>query len=122
MPIQSKSIETPDEKRTFENGKWDIINIGGVTMGRATFQPGWKWSKSVKPIVKTDSCQSHHVGYVISGRLKLVMNDGSQAELGPGSVYDIPPGHDAWVEGNETFVGLELMGATAAQYAKPAGK
>ncbi len=122
MPIQKKSIDAPDEKRAFENGKWDIINIGGITLGRATFQPGWKWSKSVKPIVKTESCQSHHVGYVISGRMKLVMSDGSQAEVSPGSVYDIPPGHDAWVEGSETFVALELMGTTAAQFAKPTGK
>lgn len=87
-----------------------------MTIGRFTFQPGWKWSKNVKPIVKTDSCQTHHVGFVASGRLKVVLDDGEEVEVAPGDAYDIPPGHDGWVMGDTSFISFELVGAT--QYAK----
>jgi hypothetical protein len=109
-------LDAPDEKRSFENGKIDVVTVGGLTMGRMTFQPGWKWSKSVKPIVKTNSCQTHHVGFIISGRLKTVLDDGSEAEFVAGDAYEIPSGHDAWVVGDTPVIGFELL--SAAQYAK----
>jgi mannose-6-phosphate isomerase-like protein (cupin superfamily) len=109
-------LDAPDEKRSFENGKIDVVTVGGLTMGRMTLQPGWKWSKSVKPIVKTNSCQTHHVGSIISGRLKTVLDDGSEAEFGPGDAYDIPPGHDGWVVGDNPVIAFELL--SAAQYGK----
>ena len=85
-------------------------------MGRMTLQPGWKWSKSVKPIAKTNSCQTHHVGFMISGTLKTVLDDGTEAEFGPGDAYEIPSGHDAWVVGDKPVIAFELL--SAAQYAK----
>src|SRR3972149_7196062 len=94
--IQSKSLDSPDEARSLENGKVAIVRLGGVTVGRMTYQPGWSWSKSVKPIVKTDSCLVHHVGYTISGRIKVKMKDGKEAEFGTGDAFVVPPGHDAW--------------------------
>ncbi|MBI2127429.1 MAG: cupin domain-containing protein [Thaumarchaeota archaeon] len=108
--VQRKSLDSPDETRSFENGKADIVHLGDVTVGRMTYQPGWSWSKSVKPIVKTDSCQFHHVGYTISGKIKVVMNDGKETECGPGEAIVVPPGHDAWVVGNEPWVGLDFSG------------
>lgn len=108
MAVKKKSLNSPDETRTFDNGKVGLSDLAGKKMGRATLQPGWKWSESVKPIAKTDSCQAHHVGYAISGKLHVVHNDGSEIELVSGDIYDIEPGHDAWVVGNEPFVGIEF--------------
>src|SRR5947209_3434328 len=95
--LQKKSINTPDETRSFEHGKFEILNIDGYTIGKATLEPGWKWSTSVKPIVKTDSCQSNHFIYMLTGRLKVVMNDGTETEVGANETVHVPPGHDAWV-------------------------
>jgi hypothetical protein len=106
--IKSKSLSSPDETRTFENGKMEIVNIDEVTAGRVTLEPGWQWSKSVKPIAGTDSCQVQHTGYVVSGRMHLVMDDGSEQDIGPGEAYVIRPGHDAWIIGDETFVGVDF--------------
>jgi hypothetical protein len=106
--IKSKSLSSPDETRTFEKGKMEIVNIDEVTAGRVTLEPGWQWSKSVKPIAGTDSCQVQHTGYVVSGRMHLVMDDGSEQDIGPGEAYVIRPGHDAWIIGDETFVGVDF--------------
>ncbi len=114
--VEKKNLEAPDERRSFNKGRMDVVTLGGFTVGRMTLEPGWKWSESVKPVVKTDSCQVHHIGFVVSGRLKIVMTDGTEAEVGPGDAYDISPGHDAWVVGDKALVGFELLGA--AQYAK----
>jgi ethanolamine utilization protein EutQ (cupin superfamily) len=95
--IEMKKFDAPDERRSFENGKIDVLSIGGLTMRKMTVQPGWKWSKNMKPTVKTNSCQIHHVGFVISGRLKVVLDDGTEGEAGPGDAYEILSGHDAWV-------------------------
>ena len=98
--IQKKSLDSsPDETRTFEKGKIELVNLGEVTIGRAILEPGWSWEKCVKPIVKTDSCQAPHTQYIISGRIKVVMNDGAEEEFGPGDAAVIPPGHNAWVVG-----------------------
>jgi len=116
MAFSKKNARTPDETRKFEKGKMEVVKVGEFTVGRGTYKPGWKWSECVKPIAKTDSCQAHHVGYIVSGRMSGVMTDGTKWKLGPGDVVDLPPGHDAWVVGKEPAVFVDFMGA--AQYAK----
>ncbi|MGA2093444.1 MAG: cupin domain-containing protein [Sedimentisphaerales bacterium] len=114
--IGKRSMSKPDEKRTFEKGKLELITLGDVTFGRATFEPGWKWSTCVKPIVKTASCEAPHLQYHVSGRIHVVMDDGTEQEFGPGDISLIPPGHDAWVVGDETVVVIDISGM--AEYAK----
>src|SRR6478735_6802982 len=98
--LEAKSFDSPDEVREFEgNGRALVVNVAGQTVGRGTFEPGWTWSGNVKPIAGTDSCQVSHLGYVLSGRMKVFMDDGAEAEVGPGDVVAIPPGHDAEVAG-----------------------
>jgi mannose-6-phosphate isomerase-like protein (cupin superfamily) len=116
MPNQAKSFDQPDETRPFEHGRVDWVEIAGNNAGRATLEPGWRWSEAVKPIAKTDSCEFAHVGYAIEGRLHVVMDDGSEFDIKAGDAYEIAPGHDAWVEGNETFRGVEFE--SLAEYAK----
>ena len=108
-----KNVKTPDETRKFPKGKLEVVKVGDFTIGKGTYRAGWKWSESVKPVVKTEHCQAHHVGYAISGRMAGVMEDGSKWEIGPGDVVDIPPGHDAWVVGKAPFVLIDFMGATS---------
>jgi len=114
--METKNLSNPDEKRIFEKGQVELVTIGGVTFGRATFQPGWKWSTHVKPMVKTESCEAPHLQYHVAGRLHVVMDDGSEAEYGPGDVSLIPPGHDGWVVGNNPVVVIDVSGMT--EYAK----
>jgi len=110
--IEKKSINAnPDETRTFDKGKMQIASVGSATIGRFVLEPGWKWSTSVKPLVKTDSCQQMHTGYIISGKMGIKMDDGTQMEAGAGDVLVVPPGHDAWVVGNEPCVGIDFTGA-----------
>jgi len=108
--LERINLASPEDIRSFPNGKVEVVSIGGTTIGRATFEPGWKWSECVKPIAKTDSCEAAHLGYCVSGRMTVVMDDGSRTEVGPGDAYSIPPGHDAWIEGNQPFVGLDFVG------------
>ncbi len=110
--IQKKSLNSPDETRTFPKGKVEIVTVEGITFGRVTLEPGWKWSEHVKPIANTESCESPHTQYIISGRLKVKMNDGTEAEFGPGDMAVIPPGHDGWVIGNEPVVVIDITGMT----------
>ncbi len=105
-----KAFNTPDEVREFPNGKVELVNIGGATIGRATLQPGWKWSESVKPLVNTHSCEAPHFQYHISGTLKVKMDDGTILECKPGSISLLPMGHDAWVVGNEPVVLVDFQG------------
>lgn len=114
--LESKSHTTPDELRTPDKSRVEIVRLAGFTLGRFNFEPGWRWSECIKPVVKTDACQLSHVGYAVSGRLTVRLKDGTQITIAPGDSYTIPPGHDAWVEGNERFVGIEVM--SADQYAK----
>ncbi len=107
-----KQLGSPDEIRAFPKGKIEVVNLGDVIAGRSTFEAGWKWSECLKPLVKTPSCQIRHVGYVLSGRMHVVMDDGTEHELGPGEVAIIPPGHDAWIVGNEPCVFLDFEGAS----------
>ncbi|MFE3451640.1 cupin domain-containing protein [Nonomuraea sp. NPDC059194] len=118
--IEVKNIDKPDEHRDFPNGRLEVCNLSGLTFGVATFEPGWRWSESVKPIAGTDSCEVYHNGFVVSGRLRIRMNDGAEAELGPGDVFVCQPGHDAWVVGGERCVVYDFSGG-AAEYAKPQG-
>jgi mannose-6-phosphate isomerase-like protein (cupin superfamily) len=112
-----KNLDTsPDEVRKFENGKIELANLGDVTIGRAVLEPGWSWEKCVKPIVKTESCQAPHTQYIISGRAKVVMDDGAEEEFSSGDVAVIPPGHNAWVVGNEALVVIDFTGLK--EYAK----
>jgi len=113
-----KSFNKPDEVRTFPKGKLELITIGGATIGRATFEPGWKWSTSVQPIAKTKSCEAPHFQYHLSGTLKIVMDDGSEFECKAGDVSLLPMGHDGWVVGNEPVVIVDFQGMI--DYAKQA--
>lgn len=119
MTLVAKNLDSPDEKRGFDNGEMNLVHIEGATIGRAVFRPGWKWSNDVKPIAGTDSCQAPHTGYVISGRMHVVMDDGTECEMGPGDAIVISPGHDAWVVGEADCVVLDWTGS--ADYAKPSG-
>lgn len=116
--FETKSHNSPDEVRAPNKTRVEVVRLPGYTLGRLNFEPGWKWSECVKPVVKTDSCQLSHVGYVVSGTLTVRLNDGTQKTIGPGSSYTIPPGHDAWVDGDQRFVCIEVM--SAEQYARPA--
>ena len=114
--IVRKNLKAPDETRRFDKGKIDIATVGEAVIGRFELQPGWRWSASVKPLVGTDWCQQTHVGYVVSGRLKTKLEDGSEDEAGPGDAIFTPAGHDAWVVGGEPVIMLDFKGA--ATYAK----
>jgi hypothetical protein len=116
--LASRRFDQPDETRRFEHGKTDMVRLAGSTAGLATMEPAWRWSTSIKPIVGTDSCQMHHLGYVLSGKLHVVNDEGQEAELGPGDVYEVLPGHDAWVVGDETYSALEFQSKTAETFAK----
>ncbi len=111
-----KSLNSPNEVRRFEKGKVELVNVAGASIGRATFEPGWKWSTCVKPIANTGSCQAAHYGYQISGTMTTRMDDGSEWTSHAGDVLNIPPGHDAWVVGNEPVVIIDFQGM--ANYAK----
>jgi ethanolamine utilization protein EutQ (cupin superfamily) len=117
--LVKKSFAAPDEVRPVSKGKVEVVNLGELQPMRTTLEPGWRWSESVKPIVKTDSCQVPHLNYVLSGRIAIRMDDGSQVELGPGDLATIPPGHDAWVVGNEPCVSIDFQGG--AVYARTDG-
>ena len=112
-----KCFDTPDEIRPIAKGKVEVVNFIDLQPIRITFEPGRRWSESVQPVAKTDSCQVHHLTYVISGRLAVRMDDGSEAEFGPGDVGVIPPWRDAWIVGNESVVSIDFRGG--AIYAKP---
>lgn len=118
LDVIMKRFEQPDEIRTFEKGKFEIVHVGGMTIGRATYQPGWKWSQHVGPAVGAARCNVEHIGYVVSGCATAAMEDGKVHELRAGTLFYIPagpPGHDSWVVGNEPYVSLHFLGAD--QYA-----
>ena len=114
--VDRKSLNAPEEVRKFDKGKLELVNVDGVLIGRATFEPGWKWSTCVKPIAGTDSCMAAHFGYQLSGTLVTRMDDGAETTSRGGDVLMIPPGHDAWVTGNEPVVVIDFQGF--ANYAK----
>jgi mannose-6-phosphate isomerase-like protein (cupin superfamily) len=109
--LDSKSFDQPDETRTPEKTRVDVVHLGTDTVARFTFQPGWRWDECVKPVAGTDSCQARHVGAVISGRLHVAHDDGSETDVGPGDAYVVEPQHNAWVVGDEPVVALEFESA-----------
>jgi hypothetical protein len=109
--LEGKTFDSPDEVRPFKaNGKVELVNFASGPVGRGTFEPGWKWSNDVKPIAGTDSCQVPHVGYILSGRMVVRMDDGSEHEYQPGEAFNMPPGHDAWTVGDEACVVIDFGG------------
>jgi quercetin dioxygenase-like cupin family protein len=106
-----KQFDHPDEVRNFDKGKFELVHLGGMTIGRATYQPGWKWSEHIGKAMGTKSCQVEHVGLVVSGRATAAMDDGRIIEMKAGDLFFIAPGHDSWVVGNEPYVSLHFMGA-----------
>jgi len=114
--LEVKNFKTPDEVRKFEKGKIELVEVAGKLIGKATFEPGWKWSKHVKPIANTESCQAPHFQYIISGTLHVVMDDGTEGDAKAGDVVSVPPGHDGWVVGKEPVVAVDFQGMV--DYAK----
>lgn len=108
--LQAKPLDNPDEVRSTPFGRVDIYNLDDLVIGRMVFEPGWHWMEHVRPIAGTSLCQYHHVGICISGRLGNRLEDGTTIEIGPGMVFDIPPGHDGWVVGDEPFVAYDVAG------------
>jgi len=120
--ITRKSFDAPDEVRTPPMGRIDVVTLGAAKAARFTLQAGCHWAEHVKPIAGTPTCQAHHVGVVVAGRMRVSHPDGGEVEIGPGDAYDLQPGHDAWVVSDETFVGYEFESATAETFATPSGR
>jgi len=118
--VHHGSFSRPNEVRSFEHGEVKVVSLGGVSFGRAVFEPGWRWSSHVKPLANTRSCQCAHLNLHLSGRLRVAMDNGKEYEFGPGEISEIPPGHDAWVVGNEPVVIIDITGME--QYAKKTKK
>jgi hypothetical protein len=115
--MQKRVFTEPDDTRPAGRGRGDIVSLGHATFTRIELEPGWRWSADVQPITKTHSCQATHTGVVLTGRLHLVMDDGTEMDFAEGDAYHIPPGHDAWVVGDESYVGIDVSGDD--QWAKP---
>jgi hypothetical protein len=115
--LQAKSHDTPDETRAPDKTRVEVVRLEGYTLGRLNLAPGWRWSECIKPVAGTDSCQVSHVGYMVSGQITVQMSDGSSQVVRAGDSYTIPPGHDAWVNGNEPAIAIEVL--SAEQFAKP---
>ena len=113
-----KNFGSPDERRTPDKTTMEVVDLGGVKAARMTLQPGWRWSECIKPVVGTDSCQSHHVGTLASGQMHVRHDEGTEIEIGAGDAYVIEPGHDAWVVGSEPVVGYEFDTKTAGDFAR----
>ena len=111
LDVILKRFEEPDEVRVFEKGRFELVNVGGMTIGRASYEPGWKWSVHVGAATGAKSCQVEHVGMVVSGKATAAMDDGRVIEMKAGDVFYVPPGHDSWVVGNEPYVSLHFLGA-----------
>ncbi|MFL5545617.1 MAG: cupin domain-containing protein [Gemmatimonadaceae bacterium] len=105
-----KRFEAPDEVRQMVKGKFEIVHIGGLTIGRATYEPGWKWSTDVGAASGESLCQVEHVGLVLEGRAAVKMKEGAERVIGPGDFFYVPPGHDSWVVGDEPYVSLHFLG------------
>jgi hypothetical protein len=118
MPsLAARGFAQPDEVREFPNGRIALVELGGVTVGRGELRPGWRWSQDLRPVAGTPSCEAAHTGYVLSGRMHVVTDDGMEGEAGPGDAFVIAPGHDAWVVGDEPCVFLDFTGME--RYATP---
>jgi predicted small metal-binding protein len=114
MTLTHKNLDTPDAKRSFEHGDMHLVTLAGTTFVRAVLRPGWRWSVDAKPGAGTDSCQVAHASYIVAGRFAVRMDDGTEAESGPGDALVAEPGHDAWVVGDEPCVIIDMALAGAA--------
>jgi quercetin dioxygenase-like cupin family protein len=112
--LEAKQFDAPDEVRPFKDGmgQVELVDLSGSKVGLGTFQPGWRWSEHVKPLSGTDSCQVEHIGYVLEGRMHVQMDSGEGIDVGPGDAFRMPPGHDAWIVGDEACVILDFGGLT----------
>ena len=115
--LQRRDLSKPDEIRSFSLGRVEIFEMDDVVVGRTVFEPGWRWSEVVKPIAGTDLCEYHHLGYCLTGRFHVVMRDGTELEIGPNQVFEIPSGHDAWVVGDEPWITVDFAGMRS--FARP---
>lgn len=111
MGVIIRRFDSADETRAFEKGRFDVLRVGAAILGRARYEPGWRWSTHVGPGLGEKSCPVEHVGLVLEGRARIRMNDGEEVEVGPGDLFHVPPGHDSWVVGEEPYVSLHLLGA-----------
>jgi len=116
--VEKRNFDSPDETRTPDKTRSDVVHLGGMAAARLTLEPGWRWSECVKPVVGTESCQHRHVGVVQSGSMRVTHEDGTVLDLVPGEAYVIEPGHDAEVLGDESFVGFEFEQKAAEEYAR----
>jgi hypothetical protein len=116
--VEARDFSTPDEARTPDKTLVEIVRMPGTTAARLTFEPGWRWSECIKPVVGTESCQVRHVGLLQEGRIAISHDDGTELEIGPGEAYVIEPGHDAWVVGDEPCVAYEFETVAAESYAR----
>jgi quercetin dioxygenase-like cupin family protein len=111
MDLTLLSLDSPTETRSFDYGQFELYTVGPMTIGRATYEPGWKWSEHVGKPAGASSCMVEHVGLVISGRAAVKMDDGEERIMEPGDLFYVPPGHDSWVVGNEPYISLHVMGS-----------
>ena len=110
--LDSHNIHTPHETRPFQaHGSMDVVTLGDFTLGKGTFEPGWRWSADVKPIAGTDSCRTTHTGICVAGRMTVQMDDGTERVMKAGDLFYVPPGHDSWVVGDEPYVSLHIVGS-----------
>jgi class 3 adenylate cyclase len=116
--LQRKNFSKPAEVRRFPRGRLEVVELDDVVVGRMIHRPGWRWSVDVRPIAGTERCQYRHLGVVVQGRLHIELDDGAQMDIGPGDVFELPPGHDAWVVGEESWIALDFAGVRS--YARPA--
>jgi hypothetical protein len=116
--VEVRGFDSPDETRTPDKTRIEVVRMGDTSAARFTFEPGWRWSDCVKPVAGTESCQARHLGVVHAGRLAVQHEDGTEVELGPGDAYLIEPGHDAWALGDDRFVGFEFESRSTEEYAR----
>lgn len=112
--LEVKNLDSPDERRDMQHGALEVVNLPGATIARATFQPGWKWSVDMAPVVGTASCQVSHTGVILSGLFHVRMDDGREYDLGPGDAHVVGPGHDAWVVGDDPCVTIDVAPTSAS--------
>jgi quercetin dioxygenase-like cupin family protein len=111
MDLQLVNLDSPIETREFDKGRFEVYRVGPMTLGRATYEPGWRWSEHVGAATGARSCEVEHVGLVLSGRAMAAMDDGTEKVMEPGDFFYVPPGHDSWVVGDEPYVSLHIMGS-----------
>jgi hypothetical protein len=115
--VEARGFDSPGETRTPDKTRVEVVRMAGGAAARFSFEPGWRWSDCVKPVAGTESCQNHHLGVVHQGRMAIRHDDGTELEIGPAEAYVIAPGHDAWVVGDEAFVGYEFEPHAVEDYA-----